>query len=116
MKKRAPILILALLLVLTIPAYAATTRNIINVPGLSYNGTVANCSAIIIGGAKSSIEAEISLWDGSRCVAAWSEEATYKLEFKDTATVTRGRTYTLKVDATIDGTSQPTASVSAKCP
>jgi len=116
MKKRIVLLVLALSIILAIPAYAAATRNAINIPGLSFTGSTAVCTSMIIGPINADIEAEISLWDGNKCIESWSEDAVYRLNFRDTVSVTRGRTYTLKVDATIDGVKQDTVSTSAKCP
>jgi len=116
MKKSFATLSLVLMLIfsLSVSAFAASKASPI-FPTLSFRGTSATCSVTISKNTNDEIEATISLWNGSNCVDSWSVEGTTYLRFEETATVTRGKTYTLKVDAVIDGISYPTVSVSGKC-
>ena len=116
MRKIAMSLAVIMILMLPMTAHAFTPRIIRIYPSLSFKGTTANCSVVVIADASSDeIEATIKLWQGSRCVATWQEDGTGNLVFKDTATVTSGRTYELTADVTINGVAQSQASVSAKC-
>ena len=108
---------LAVIMVLLLPMTAhAASRSIGIVPNLSFSGTTANCTVRVVADSFShEIEATIKLWQGSTCVATWEEEGKGILSFSDTATVTKGKTYTLTVDAIVNDVAQPQASTSAKC-
>ena len=108
---------LAVIMVLLLPMTAhAASRSIGIVPNLSFSGTTANCTVRVVADSFShEIEATIKLWQGSTCVATWEEEGKGILSFSDTATVTKGKTYELTADVTINGETQPQASVSGKC-
>ena len=116
MRKIAMSLTAIMVLLLSMTAYAAMPRYIRIYPTLNFDGTTANCSAIVIAdNSNDEIEATIKLWQGSICVATWPEDGTGNIIFSDTATVTKGKTYNLTVDVIINGVAQPQASASAKC-
>lgn len=116
MRKIAMSLAVIMVLLLPMTAHAATSRTIRIYPSLSFDGTTANCSVIVLADISSDeIEATIKLWQGNNCVATWQEDATGNLVFKKVATVTSGKTYKLTADVTINDVAQPQASVSAKC-
>lgn len=116
MRKIAMSLAVIMVLLLPMTAHAATPRIIRIYPTLRFEGTTANCSVIVFADVSSDeIEATIKLWQGSKCVATWEEEGQGVLNFSDTATATKGKTYELTADVTINGVAQPQASVSTKC-
>lgn len=116
MRKIAMSLAVVMVLLLPVTAHAASSRYIRIYPSLSFDGTTANCSVIVIADSSSDdVEATIELWQGSTCVEIWTESGTGNLIFKDTAHATRGKTYEMTADVTINGAAQPQVSVSAKC-
>lgn len=115
-KKRILLLTAVISLLLLTPVHATLTRMANVTPALSFTGTTANCSATIYGGSTNAdIAAVISLKNGNDCIKTWKESAVGYLYFTDTVSVTRGQSYTLSVDATIDGKTLPTASTSNTC-
>ena len=100
----------------TFSSLAASPRIVSIVPKLTFSGTLANCSATVIANSSADeIEITVKLWQGTTCLKTWSDSGNGYLSFKETKTVTSGKTYKLTVDATINGAKQSTASVSAKC-
>lgn len=111
--------LLAAFLVLTIPIYAnAASLRVTHVaPTLSFSGTTATCAVKIV--AEDSaypISATVKLWQGNDCIATWYPSGTGSLNFSGTKTVTSGLQYTLTVDATVNGSTIPTRSITRTCP
>lgn len=103
-------------LLLLTPAYANLTRIAAINPVLSFTDTTANCVVSIYDGSyNTKITAVISLKEGNNCIKSWEESAVGYFYFSDTVSVTRGKSYTLSVDAIIDGKTYPTASTSNTC-
>lgn len=104
-----------LMLMLTLPAQA-TSRQISVSPSLSFSGTTATCSAIIRANkANDKISADITLWQGNSCIESWEASDSGTLTFESTATVDKGKSYTLKVDFSINDVTQPSVSASKTC-
>lgn len=115
-KKWAFIMALILILGSSFSSFAASPRIISVVPKLTFSGTTANCSATVIANSSSDdISITVKLWQGTKCLKTWNDSADGYLSFKGTTSVTKGKTYKLTVDATINGVKQSTATVSAKC-
>ena len=75
MKKRIMLSLIVITLVasLSIHAFATSPRGIAIIPNLTFSGTTANCSVNVIGNnLTDKIEAEIKLWEGSRCLKTCS--------------------------------------------
>lgn len=111
--------ILAILLVLTIPTYADAdiSKAIRIVPGLSFSGTTATCTVKVEADSSSHpVSATVKLWQGNDCIATWNPSGTGSLNFSGTKTVTSGLQYTLTVDATVNGSTIPTRSITRTCP
>lgn len=53
----------------------------------------------------------MELRQGNIVIAEWSGSASGILKLEETATVKRGKSYTLVVNATINGIAQPTVTV-----
>lgn len=114
--KKIALLMALLLFVLPVTANAATPRLVGIKPGIEFNGTTANCTVSITGDSmKDDIEAVIKLWQGDSCIATWNASGTGYVFFSKSKTVTKGREYTLTVDATINGVTQATLSYTDKC-
>ena len=104
MKKRVLIFVLLLATLFTVAAQAISTRASTFIPTLSIRGNMATCVIDIIADTSDDdiyVEAEL-LQDGDTYVH-WTGSGTGDLYFSRVATVTRGHTYTLTADITIDG-------------
>lgn len=103
-------------LLLATPAYANLPRILAITPTLSFTDTTANCIVSISDGSNNAkISAVISLKNGNDCIESWEESAVGYFYFNETVSVARGQTYTLSVDATINGKTYPTTSTSNTC-
>ena len=114
MRKRILALTLAAVLLLTVPAQAAM-QSATSIPLLTFDGTEATCELKVVGETGDEIEATLSLWRGSTMLATWSKEGTSYVRISQTKTVTKGYTYTLKADVTINGVAYDQNTVSGKC-
>ena len=116
MKKRTLIFVLLAVILVSIPAGSANARSVRCVPSLSFEGTTAVCSIFVkANSASDKIELEMKLWEGTKCIKTWNGEGTSSMTFEKSKTVTKGKTYKLTVDVTINGTEIPTASASGTC-
>jgi len=103
MKKIALLLAILLLVATPIKAQAATPREAIIMPSLTFTGTTANCSVRIVGDASNDyIEATIKLRSVSSVIQTWYIMGTGFIDWEDTAQVTAGRYYMLTVDVIIN--------------
>jgi len=117
MKKRVLAFLVVLIMALAIPAYGAQPRALQIYPVLSFSGETATCGVRVVGNnATDEISADVELWSGNRRLDSWSVSGTYFVNFSDTASVTRGESYTVKVYVTINDVSQPMVSTSGVCP
>lgn len=122
MRKTA--LLLAFILVMAIPVTAnAASPDEINPyalhvrPGLSFDGTTANCSVTVIGeNTSDSISIIMKLWQGNSCIATWSTSGKGYVQFSRSKNVTEGLQYKLTADITINGIAKPTFSDYGTCP
>ena len=114
MRKRILALTLAAVLLLTVPAQAAM-QSATSIPSLTFDGTEATCELKVVGETGDEIEATLTLWRGSTMLATWSKEGTSYVRISQTKTVTKGYTYTLKADVTINGVAYDQNTVSGKC-
>lgn len=112
MKKFTALTLVLILLLSIVPlsAFAATPRTAMIYPTLSFSGTTATCSLIVTADPGDNISAVVKLWRGGSCLATWNASGTRTLSFSRTATVSKSQTYTLTADVTINGVSQPQAS------
>ena len=116
MKKRILPILFVFLMVFSSTAYAASPRVAQVVPGISFNGTTANCRVTVSGNhGTDQIEAVVILWNGSEVVEDWYPTGTGSLLFSGTTTVTKGKTYELTVDVTINGLEYDTVSIDGSC-
>ena len=83
-------------------------------PALSVNGMTAECSAHISGRrASDTLSAKLILRQGEREVASWTAESKGVLDLHESSPVNPGFTYTLTLEASINGAMQAPKSVSA---
>ena len=116
MKKHIIPIIFAFLLLFSTTAYAASPRVAPVVPSISFNGTNAICSVLVIADKSSdSIDATIKLWQGTQCIKTWTDSSTGDLDFTGKYGVSKGKTYELTVDVTISGKKLPRYSIQATC-
>lgn len=79
---------------------------------LSFSGTTASCRIIVRGDRSSdTLSATAKLWTGK----TWTIKGTGKIQTTKTATVSKGKTYKLTVDYTVNGVKQPQKSVTRTC-
>lgn len=117
------VLLLALILILSIPttAHAAVPDELSPfvlkiLPSLTFDGETAKCTVTIIGDNMSdTISVTLKLWQGSTCLATWSSSGTGYMQFSKTKNVTEGMQYKMTVDVTINGIAKPTYSIWGKC-
>ena len=108
MKKVAFLLALIMMLSAPMPARAATprTRNIF--PGITFCGSTATCTVDIVADSDSDpIQATIKLWRVNTCIETWQTSGYGTVFFTETANVTKGYTYSITVDAIINGVEKP---------
>ena len=119
MKKRILSILFVFCMVFSVfssTAYAASPRVVPVIPGISFNGTTATCTVFIYAEQMTDdIDAVIKLWQGSRCIKTWEESSVGDLAFSGEASVTRGKTYQLTVDVTLEGKTLPRFSIEGTC-
>lgn len=114
MKKNVLLFALLFLFFIPVKTNATTTRIVTIDPRLDFDGTTANCYVSIFD-PSADIKATIKLWQGTSCIATWNAKGTGFVEFSDTVTVSKGKSYTLTVDAIIDGVAKPRQSCTGTC-
>ena len=116
LKKRILPFVLIFAMLLSTQAFAASPLIITIRPAISFNGTTANCRGTVSGNhVTDRIEAVVILWDGNEIVEDWYPTGKGSLLFSDTTTVTKGKTYELTVDVTINGLEYDTVTISGNC-
>lgn len=104
----------AILFSLTV-AHAAATRAVVPKANLEFNGTTAICSVRITEAGKT-IKATMQLWQGNTLVDSWSGSGTSTLRLSETHSVTKGKTYTVRVTCTVNGSSYAVNPTTKTCP
>ena len=116
MTKRFLALFLVLAVLLSMTVIAAETRASVRRPALTFSGSTATCACSISGDSSGDeIEIDVYLYMGSTLVESWSDSGYGDIDFEETCTVTRRKTYKLTVVATINGEEQSPVSVTATC-
>ena len=112
MRKGAILLVMALLLTMIVPAYAAQTRTVRVTPSISFSGSTATCKANIRGEkATDVITATVTLWRDGSYVRSWNATAIGTLSFTGTAAAVLGSSYRLVVAYSINGQTKPSHSI-----
>ena len=117
MKARSPVFALVLVFLLAGTAYAQEMRTKNSTAVISFSGTTANCYVEIAGDSGSDkISATIEFNCGSQNIKTWTESTDHgHLMFLDSVGVTKGNTYELVVEYTINGKTQIPLSNSSTC-
>ena len=112
MKKVA--IILAFLLIIAVPLeVSAATWTLRATPSLSFDGTTANCSTIVIGNKTTDhLKVTMKLVLGNRHIAVWTTEGYGYVAMSETASVNTGRTYRLIIEVIENGVAKDPVSVS----
>ena len=110
MKKQVPAFFLAIVILVGIVAQSASARTINDGFDLTFNGTTATCTFSVtkVG---TNIEVTMSLWQGGQQVQSWTETGNGVVYMSEQCTVSKGKSYTLKVSYTFNGTSMPAQSI-----
>lgn len=97
-------------------AQAMETRAVSDKVSLLYDGTTAICSATCKGANTSDkVEATLTLVCKGETVASWSKSGVYSIALSEECKVVPGKTYTLKLNYTINGVAKPEKSVTKIC-
>lgn len=116
MKRRIFSLAAALLLVLSISAKAVENRAIIPNISLSFSGTTANCFATCRSGNSSDrIAMTLILEYQGVELESWSASGYGQVTISKTHPVTKGKTYTLVLEYSVNGDPKPSFSSYATC-
>ncbi len=116
MKTKSVIVSFLLTLLLMSTAYAQDIR--VASPGahLFFSGTTVTCYVIIpVAHGDDEIDATIELRCGSQRIESWTRNSVGYFEFTDYVSVTKGKTYELVVDYTLNGEAQTSFSNSGTC-
>lgn len=117
MGKRILATMLLVMMVLTMGAQAMDTFAVTDSISLSFDGTTAICSATCKGSKTSDkVEATLTLVSGGKTVDSWSASGSYSVSIFERCEVNQGKTYTLKLNYSINGTAKPEKSVTKTCP
>ena len=109
MKKRFFCMSLILVMLLSVSAHAIQSRSITSVPHLSFDGNNASCVIQIVGDKMTDEE----LRCGSDLIASWNGSGSGILKMTKSAAVKKGKTYTMVVNFSVNGTRRSPVTVSA---
>ena len=114
--KRILALIVVLAMVLASTAFAdpIEVKASIVTPSLAFSGTTAQCS-VSVSDAGKPIFVTMKLYQGSTLMSSWSKSGTGYVYLYKTKTVTKGKTYTLKVSGTINGAAFTAPTITRTC-
>lgn len=118
MQKRVTALSLILVFALMISAQAAgIARTPQTSPTMTFNGTMATFNVLVKADKPSdTVSVRVKLWRDSTCLNSWAASGTGSVSLSKTVSVISGKTYTLTVDATINGEKQSTKSITKTYP
>lgn len=116
MKKKWLYVVTVVLFIVSMSLNAvALERSTSYIPSLSFTGTTANCSVVIVSSGNS-INATLQLWHGNTLVKSWSGSGTSRLVIRGTYNATSGQSYTLSAVGTVGGVSFTSTSITKTCP
>jgi len=116
-KRRSFVLTTLLIFMLfTVGSQAVEVRRVWGEPGLEFDGTTAQCSALCRGGkSDDAIEATITLYQGTTYLDSWSDSGKGFLEFSGEYEVQRGKAYALTLTYSINGVEQKPVTITRTC-
>ncbi len=108
---------LLLMCILSTQAVQAVEMRVVSgKPKLVFQGTTAICSATCQGDtATNSIDATLTLYQGSTRIDSWSKSGTGKITLYGECAVESGKTYCLEMAYSINGVEKPVVSVTNTC-
>ena len=116
MKRRIFSLVAVLLLVLSVSVQAVESRAVHSNFGLSFSGTTAICFGTCRSGNSSDrIAMTLILEQGGVELDSWSATGYGQVTISETYPVTKGKTYTLVMEYSVNGEPQPAVSTHATC-
>lgn len=113
--KRVLALTMLVIIVFSMSATAITSRSTEIRPLLSFEGTTAICSVPIFAERNGEISIVVKLWQGKTVIKTWRDDGVGTLLFEEKETVTKGKTYGLSADVTINGEPYPCGVYVATC-
>ena len=118
MQKQLVALSLVLVMFLGIAAQASGPAKMpFATPDLSFDKATAICTIYVRADESAdSISVKAKLWSGNTCLKTWLLSGKGLIREERTTTVSRGKTYKLTLDYTINGITQPQKSVTRTCP
>lgn len=117
MKRRVLCVLLIVALLIPVAAQAATPRSPRAYPEITFNGTIATCTArIYADNLTDRITATMVLYDGTREVDRWTASGRGDLSFSYTAEVESGTAYRLIIRYSVNGVQQTTVETQKTCP
>ncbi|WP_312943121.1 hypothetical protein [Oscillibacter sp.] len=117
MKRRTFSFAALLLLVLSISVQAVQLRAVGSRPTLSFSETTASCYVNCKGASTSDkVSATLTLYQGNTYVDSWSSSGTGSVFVSGQCAVKGGKSYTLTLSYSVNGTTKPSVSVSNTCP
>lgn len=116
-KKRILAMSLVLVMLLcTVVQAAGPMKAPLATPTLSFSGTTATCTANVRGNnASDRLSVTMKLWNGNTCLKTWTASGTGNLRMSKTATVSKGKTYKMTVDYTVNGVKQTQQFATGTC-
>ena len=110
-------LLMAIILVISMPLTVSAAPRALGInPTLEFDGTTANCDVMVVGNNISEhIEVTMKLMNGYYCVASWYDDGYGYVRMHGDAAVTKGCTYTLVIEVTINDVVQPPVSINGTC-
>jgi hypothetical protein len=110
-------LIAIIVLLLNASVQAAETRAISNKPNLSFRGMTAYCSTVCTGeGSSDQIDATLTLYQGSNYIDSWRGSGKGRISVSGSSKVKSGKTYTLTLTYSVNGTEKSSVSTTSTCP
>ena len=115
MRKVALLMVIILVIAMPLTVSAAPRALEIN-PVLDFNGTTAACEVMVIGNDTSEhIEVVMKLMHGTSCVKAWMNDGYGYVYMLTYANVTKGQTYTLRIEVKVNGVAQQPVYINGTC-
>lgn len=114
--KKTLSLVLAMAMLLAIPAFAAEPKIVSVVPDIEFDGTTAECMVLITADKLTdTISATMELWYGDQQLAIWGGNGNGYLRLTGYEPVERNATYDLVVTYSVNGVTRTPISISRTC-
>lgn len=117
MRRRVFALVVPLLLLLALPAYALEARSGKTIPNLYFDGTTAICTASCkADNTTDKVEGTLTLYSGETYIDSWSNSGTGRIVISGKCKVESGKSYKLVLTYSINGVAQPSGTATGTCP